>query len=50
MNKLISANNPKRMFVTVWLGLMELSTGKMTCVNAGHEYPIILVQTGQLKF
>ena len=41
VNKLISGNNPKHMFVTVWLGLLELSTGKLTCVNAGHEYPII---------
>ena len=29
------------MFVTVWLGIIELSTGKLTAANAGHEYPII---------
>ena len=29
------------MFVTVWLGILELSTGKLTAANAGHEYPII---------
>ena len=34
-------NNKTRMFVTVWLGILELSTGKMVCTNAGHEYPII---------
>jgi sigma-B regulation protein RsbU (phosphoserine phosphatase) len=29
------------MFVTVWLGLLELSTGKRACVNAVCEYPVI---------
>jgi sigma-B regulation protein RsbU (phosphoserine phosphatase) len=29
------------MFVTVWLGILEISTGNMSCVNAGHEYPAI---------
>ena len=30
------------MFVTAWIGILELSTGKMTCASAGHEYPAIL--------
>ena len=25
------------MFVTLWLGVLELSTGRLTFVNAGHE-------------
>ena len=29
------------MFVTVWLGILEISTGKLTASNAGHEYPTI---------
>lgn len=29
------------MFVTTWIGILELSTGKMTCASAGHEYPAI---------
>ena len=29
------------MFVTVWLGIVELSTGKIVASNAGHEYPVI---------
>jgi len=29
------------MFVTVWLGVLELSTGKLTAANAGHEYPAL---------
>ena len=29
------------MFVTVWLGILEISTGKLTAANAGHEYPAL---------
>ena len=31
------------MFVTVWLGILEISTGKLTTASAGHEYPMINV-------
>jgi sigma-B regulation protein RsbU (phosphoserine phosphatase) len=29
------------MFVTVWLGIVDLETGIITAANAGHEYPAI---------
>jgi sigma-B regulation protein RsbU (phosphoserine phosphatase) len=29
------------MFVTTWIGILEISTGKMTCASAGHEYPAL---------
>ena len=38
-NQAICSNNEAEMFVTVWVGMLELSTGKLTCANAGHEYP-----------
>ena len=38
-----------RMFVTVWLGILELSTGRMTCANAGHEYPILRGRDGVFR-
>ena len=38
-NEAICSNNEAQMFVTVWVGILELSTGKLTCANAGHEYP-----------
>ena len=34
-------HNNDEMFVTVWLGILELSTGKMTFANAGHEVPLL---------
>jgi sigma-B regulation protein RsbU (phosphoserine phosphatase) len=40
-NATLCINNTKRMFVTVWLGVLEISTGKLTAANAGHEYPAI---------
>lgn len=29
------------MFVTVWLGILDIRTGKLRCANAGHEYPVL---------
>ena len=37
------------MFVTVWLGILELSTGKLTAANAGHEYPALKRPDGQFE-
>ena len=41
-NTAICDHNREEMFVTVWLGILELSTGKLTAANAGHEYPVIM--------
>ena len=45
-NDIICANNQQEMFVTVWLGILEISTGKLTAANAGHEYPVISEKLG----
>ncbi len=44
VNATICANNREGMFVTVWLGILEISTGKLTAANAGHEYPALARQ------
>ncbi len=41
VNNQICENNEAEMFVTVWVGILEISTGVITCSNAGHEYPVI---------
>ena len=41
VNHQICARNPEEMFVTVWLGILDIATGKLTAANAGHEYPMI---------
>ena len=48
-NEAICSNNEAQMFVTVWLGILELSTGKMTCANAGHEYPVLKQADGKYE-
>lgn len=40
-NNQLCENNEAEMFVTVWLGILEISTGKLTYANAGHEYPAL---------
>lgn len=41
VNRQVCANNQEEMFVTVWIGVLEISTGKLTAANAGHEYPVL---------
>ena len=45
-NNTICSNNENNMFVTVWLGILEISTGKVIAANAGHEYPAIMSPDG----
>ena len=40
-NAAICKKNDDGMFITVWFGVLEISTGKITAANAGHEFPII---------
>ena len=40
-NEALSSNQVD-MFVTVWVGILEISTGKLTAANAGHEYPALM--------
>jgi sigma-B regulation protein RsbU (phosphoserine phosphatase) len=40
-NEAICSNNEAEMFVTVWFGILELSSGRLKAANAGHEYPVL---------
>ena len=46
VNDNICEHNTAGMFVTVWLGILEVSTGKMVYADAGHEYPAICRKDG----
>ena len=46
-NTSICSNNRQEMFVTVWLGILELSTGRLIAANAGHEYPALKKPDGR---
>ena len=49
VNNQLCENNEAEMFVTVWLGILEISTGKLTAANAGHEYPAIRKANGEFE-
>ena len=48
-NKAICENNKEEMFVTVWLGILEISTGLICAANAGHEYPVMMKNGGEYE-
>ncbi len=48
-NNAICVGNKEEMFVTVWAGILEISTGKLTAANAGHEYPVIKKPDGSFE-
>ncbi len=41
MNNSLSRNNDYNMFITLFIGLLDLNTGKLLYSNAGHKPPII---------
>ncbi|MBR6478369.1 MAG: SpoIIE family protein phosphatase, partial [Lachnospiraceae bacterium] len=49
MNEALCSNNQVEMFVTVWLGILQISIGKLTAANAGHEYPAIKRKDGKFE-
>lgn len=49
VNNQLCENNKAEMFVTVWLGLYEISTGCLHASNAGHEYPAVKRSNGAFE-
>ena len=49
VNHILCANNSAGLFITVWLGILDLKTGVVEYVNAGHEYPIIGVHGNDVE-
>ena len=49
VNNRICSHNKAGMFVTVWLGILEISTGILRASNAGHEYPAIKRANGKFE-
>ena len=42
LNETASRNNDSNMFVTFFIGVLDLPTGRLRYCNAGHEIPIII--------
>ena len=49
-NDALSRDNDANMFVTAWLGELNLATGVVTFVNAGHNPPIRTSVNGEPSF
>ena len=49
-NEKLCENNESDMFVTAWIGKFDLSTGKLTFANAGHNPPLIVHADGECEY
>ena len=49
VNNQLCESNDAQLFVTVWLAVMEISTGKCVACNAGHEHPALRRAGGQFE-
>jgi serine phosphatase RsbU (regulator of sigma subunit) len=41
VNRQLCASNGANMFVTVWAGVLEISSGRLIFVNGGHNPPLV---------
>jgi phosphoserine phosphatase RsbU/P len=50
INSDLCVENENVMFVTFFLGLIDLKNGELHYCNAGHNYPYILYKNGEIKW
>jgi len=46
VNDALSRDNDANMFVTAWMGVIDLETGEVSFVNAGHNPPVLVERSG----
>ena len=49
VNSQLCEGNVAQLFVTVWMGILDLSTGKGVAANAGHEHPVVCRKGGEFE-
>ena len=49
-NEQLCEGNDAGLFVTAWMGVLEISTGKFVYVNAGHNPPLLKRAGGQFEW
>ena len=49
-NDQLCANNGEGLFVTAFMGLLNIRTGEFTCVNAGHNAPLLRRKGGAYEY
>ena len=50
VNRLLCDGNDAGLFVTAWMGMLELSTGELVYVNAGHNPPLLKRSNGEFEY
>jgi len=50
VNKAISSDNPRTMFVTLVIGILDLDTGLITYSNGGHNPPVLIGNNGEARY
>ena len=50
VNNLLCEGNDADLFVTAWLGILDLESGTMTYVNAGHNPPLLKKADGTFEY
>ncbi len=50
VNNKLCEGNDEDMFVTVWLGILTISSGHIVSSSGGHEYPLICRAGGSYEF
>lgn len=49
LNVQLEKGNEENMFVTIWYGVLTISTGEIRAVNAGHNFPVIKNADGRFE-
>ena len=49
-NRALCENNDAEMFVTTWMGRLDLSNGVLEYVNAGHNPPLVRRANGEVSY
>ena len=49
-NEKLCENNESGMFVTAWMGILDLTTGEMQFANAGHNPPLLKRADGNFEY
>ena len=50
INETLSARNEEMMFVTLFVGVLDLSGGRLKYCNAGHDAPIVIGPDGSARY
>lgn len=50
VNQLLCEGNEASLFVTAWMGVLDIESGKLTYVNAGHNPPMIKLANGSFTY